>query len=542
MSFNFADLFEMAVDARGDEDCLVIGDERRSFREMESNANRLAHHLKKQGVKPNDHVGIYAQNCVEWVESIWAVLKIRAAFVNINYRYVERELSYLFDNSDIVALIYSQEYSDRVKAVVENDELPLLKHIIVIEDNSDVSYEGVASVVYKEALAQSSPERDFEPRSENDHYVIYTGGTTGMPKGVLWTHRNALFAFGGGTDMLTGEEYNVPGQVIESGLQMPGLCTFPVPPLMHAAGQLLLIIGAVHGRKSVLCKKFEAKTVLGLVQQEQVNIMFITGDAMAIPMSEELAKNGDNYDLSSVIMLASTAVSFSPEIKKGMFQYFPNGAIADALGSSEGGQSGMMTTTNSDDVDAADGTTIAPNKGTIVVDENFQPILAGSDTVGKVARKSYVPIGYYKDPDKSAETFITVNDERFTLTGDHAVVESDGSVRLLGRGTFCINTGGEKVYPEEVEGAIKSHSTVYDALVVGVEDQRWGSKVTAVVSLQSGPTISAEDIQQHCRGELADYKVPKEIVFSEKIERFPNGKPDYTWAKEQVLSASEDGS
>jgi acyl-CoA synthetase (AMP-forming)/AMP-acid ligase II len=537
MSFNLADLFEQAVDVRGDEDCLVVEGARRSYNEMEANANRLAHHLQKQGVKANDHVGIYAQNCVEWVESIWAILKIRAVFVNINYRYVERELSYLFDNSDIVALIYSQEYSERVKAVIEHDELPLLKHIIVIEDGSGVDYQSVASVVYNEALAHSSPERDFEPRSENDHYILYTGGTTGMPKGVLWNHRNALFAFGGGTDMLTRQEYTEPEQVIQSGMQMPGLCCFPVPPLMHAAGQLLLIVATVHGRKSVLCKKFDAKTVLNLVAKEKVNIMFITGDAMAIPLSEELAQAGANYDLSSLIMLASTAVSFSPEIKKGMFQYFPNAAIADALGSSEGGQSGMMTSANRAAVDATGGTTIAPNKGTLVVDDNFDPVLAGSGIVGKVARKAYVPIGYYKDPVKSAETFITVNGERFTLTGDHAVVESDGSVRLLGRGTFCINTGGEKVYPEEVEGVIKSHAQVYDALVVGVEDRRWGSKVTAVVALQPGATLSVAEIQQHCRDALADYKVPKQVVFADAIERFPNGKPDYSWAKQQVLAA-----
>jgi acyl-CoA synthetase (AMP-forming)/AMP-acid ligase II len=393
-------------------------------------------------------------------------------------------------------------------------------------------------VVYTEALALSSPERDFEPRSEQDHYMIYTGGTTGMPKGVLWTHRDVLFAFGGGTDMATGQEFESPEELMESAKQTPGLTCFPVAPLMHAAGQMLLITGTVHGRKSVLCKKFDAGTVWGLVEQEQVNIMFITGDAMAIPLAEELVQRGGQYDLSSLNMLASTAVTFSPHVKKTLFQRLQNTIIADALGSSEGGQNGMMISTNSAEVDATDGTTIAPTRGTLVIDENFQPVTAGSGVMGKVVRAGYVPLCYYKDPEKTAQTFVTVQDKRYTLTGDHALVESDGSIRLLGRGTFCINTGGEKVYPEEVEVAIKSHPAIYDALVVGVKDERWGARIVAVASLKAGAQLTAAALKEHCRGELAGYKIPRQLVIADKVERFPNGKPDYLWAKEMATKAT----
>lgn len=537
MEYNLADLFEHAVDNFGDREYIVAEGKRRTYAEMEERANRLAHHLLAQGVKPGDHVGIYAYNCVEWVETLWAVFKIRATWININYRYVEDELRYIFDNADLVALVHAREFAPRIAAV--RDTLPRLRHAIVIEDGTDAALDGLDSVDYEKALAAASPERDFGPRSPDDRYILYTGGTTGMPKGVVWRQEDVFFALGGGIDPVTNTRIDRPEAMVEKGLANPMQMTMmPIAPLMHGASQWSVMGGGVVGNRVVLMAKFDPKRVFELVEREHVTAIMITGDAMARPMLEALDEVGDDaYDLSSWIALSSTAALFSPSVKEDFMRRFPNLIVTEAIGASESGSNGY-TMIQAGKTAMKGGPTVTAIRDTVVLDDDFNPVEAGSGKVGKLARKGNIPIEYYKDPDKSAATFVTAPDgTRYSIPGDFATIEADGTITLLGRGSVSINSGGEKIFPEEVEGAVKSHPDVYDVVVVGVPDERWGARVCAVVEPRPGAKPTLDDVQTHCRTKIAGYKVPRELHLVDKVERSPSGKPDYRWAKDVATSA-----
>lgn len=537
MEYNLADLFEHAVDNFGDREYIVAEGKRRTYAEMEERANRLAHHLLAQGVKPGDHVGIYAYNCVEWVETLWAVFKIRATWININYRYVEDELRYIFDNADLVALVHAREFAPRIAAV--RDTLPRLRHAIVIEDGTDAALDGLDSVDYEKALAAASPERDFGPRSPDDRYILYTGGTTGMPKGVVWRQEDVFFALGGGIDPVTNTRIDRPEAMVEKGLANPVQMTMmPIAPLMHGASQWSVMGGGVVGNRVVLMAKFDPKRVFELVEREHVTAIMITGDAMARPMLEALDEVGDDaYDLSSWIALSSTAALFSPSVKEDFMRRFPNLIVTEAIGASESGSNGY-TMIQAGKTAMKGGPTVTAIRDTVVLDDDFNPVEAGSGKVGKLARKGNIPIEYYKDPDKSAATFVTAPDgTRYSIPGDFATIEADGTITLLGRGSVSINSGGEKIFPEEVEGAVKSHPDVYDVVVVGVPDERWGARVCAVVEPRPGAKPTLDDVQTHCRTKIAGYKVPRELHLVDKVERSPSGKPDYRWAKDVATSA-----
>jgi acyl-CoA synthetase (AMP-forming)/AMP-acid ligase II len=534
MEFNLADLFENAVDHFGSQECLVANGVRRSYAEMEARANRLAHHLAAQGIGPGDHVGIYALNCVEWVETLWAVFKIRAIWININFRYVEDELRYIFDNADLQALVYQRQFAPRVAAV--RDCMPRLVHSIAIEDGSDAGFEGLGSVAYEEAMASASPERDFAPRSPDDRYILYTGGTTGMPKGVVWRHEDVFFALGGGIDAQSGWKAKRPEDMV-SRAEAPGPRTFfSLAPLMHGASQWAVIGRSFVGHRNVLIDKLDPHRVWRVVEQEGVQALFITGDAMGRPLVEALDDEGASYDLSSLFLVTSTAAVFSPTVKEDFFRHLPNLIVIDSVGASEVGANGMRISTRNDTTTIGGGPTFKAGEGTCVLDENLRRIEPGSGEIGRIARSGYIPLEYYKDPEKTAETFVTGPDGvRYSIPGDFARVEADGAITLLGRGSVCINSGGEKIYPEEVEAAIKSHPDAYDALVVGVPDERWGSRVAAVVEPRAGTMPSLDAVQAHCRKKVAGYKVPRELHLVEKIERSPSGKPDYRWAKRIAL-------
>jgi 3-oxocholest-4-en-26-oate---CoA ligase len=534
MEFNLADLFEAAVDAFPDREYLVAEGRRLTYAQMEDRANRLAHHLAAQGVRKGEHVGIYALNSTEWVITAWAVFKLRAVWVNINYRYVHDELRYLFTNADLVALVHQRQFSPRVAALLP--ELPALRHVIVIDDDSQEPNPSEDAVDFEQALAAASPVRDFPARSGDDIYILYTGGTTGMPKGVVWRHEDVFFALGGGIDAMTGVRMERPEQMVEKGRAGGPLTFLPVAPLMHGATQWGVMGQSFTGNRIVLVAKFDPQEVWSLAAREKVNMIMITGDAMGKPLIEALDEPGADYDLSSLIGFTSTAALFSPAVKDEFFRHFPNLIMTDAIGSSESGNNGI-TRVLPGATAMKGGPTVTAVGESVVFDDALQLVKPGSGVIGKIARGGNIPLGYYNDPKKTAEVFITVDGRRFVMPGDFATIEADGSVTLLGRGSICINSGGEKIFPEEVEAVVRNHPDVMDAIVVGAPDERFGQRVAAIVEPRAGHTApSLEVVQEHCRGHVAGYKIPRQLHVVDKIERSPSGKPDYRWANAIVTS------
>ena len=534
MPYNFADLVEHTVDAVPDRVALVCADDRRTFAELEARTNALAHVLQDGGVQPGEHVGIYSLNSIQWVEAAVAITKIRAVPVNVNYRYVEDELRYLFDNADLTALVYAEEFGPRVAHV--RDELPLLKTLVMIEDGSGTDQGTLDPIPFEQAVTSGSPERDFGPRSPDDQVIIYTGGTTGMPKGVMWRGEDLFFALAGGIDPFTRIPVESEWVQSENAKASPGQLVFMnTPPLMHGAAFVGSFMQLFQGNINVLVPKFDPTDVWRVIARERVNSVLIVGDAMGRPMVESLEAieaAGEELDLSCLLSLSSSAAIFSPTVKQRYLDRFPNLVITDSIGATESGMNGIVTV-GKDNTAMKGGPTVTPMKDTVVLDDDLKPVQPGSGVIGKVARGGNIPLGYYKDPVKTAETWITAADgERYAMPGDFATVEEDGSITLLGRGSVCINTGGEKVYPEEVEQTLKAHPDVYDAIVVGVPDELWGQRVCAVVQPREGAAVTLDALGAHCRDHLAGYKVPKELHVVAEVQRSPSGKPDYPWAKD----------
>ncbi len=538
MAYNFADLFEHTVDAVPDRVGLACEGEHRTLAQLEDAGNRLAHHLIANGVQPGDHVGIYGLNSIQWVEALLGVVKARAVPVNINFRYVADELRYLFDNADLVALFYDARFGHLVAEV--RDELPLLKTMVRMDDGSGADDDGLGSVDLADALAANSAERDFGPRSDDDQVIIYTGGTTGMPKGVMWRSADIFFALAGGIDMITRQP--VPDE-FHHAQAAPGkapMVMMNIPPLMHGAAFVGTVGQMFQGNTCVLLPKFDPYEVWRTIEREKVNTILIVGDAMGRPMIEALAdmeSKGEVPDLSSLFAVSSTAAIFSSTVKDQFLDRFPNLIVTDSVGATESGFNGTIIVTKGQ-VNRGGGPTVNPMNDTLVLDDDLKPVEPGSGVVGKMARSGNIPIGYYKDPKKTAETFVIAADgKRYAIPGDFAMVEEDGSISLMGRGSVCINTGGEKVYPEEVEQVLKGHPAVYDCLVVGVTDERWGQKVTAVVQPRDDMTVELDDLSAHAKKHLAGYKVPRVLHLVDAIQRSPSGKPDYPWAKKLAEAA-----
>jgi len=529
MQFNLADLFEAVVDTVPTRDALVCGDSRLSFVELDRGANQLAHYLAQQGVAAGDHVGLYMYNGNEYLEAMLACFKIRAVPINVNYRYVESELLYIFDNADMVACIHHREFVPAIAAVREAAKT--LKVLVAVEDHSRADLAMIGAVEYTAAKAGQSSDRGFTQRSGDDYFVIYTGGTTGMPKGVMWPHKSIFFAaMGGGGHFSPLGACEQPEDIATRITEWP-MRGIALAPLIHGASWWYACIQLLAGNALILNhnRSFDGAAVWQIVADEKVNTLQIVGDAMAIPLLEALAKTPDRWDLSAVFSIGSGGAIFS-EVKQAAFKkYFPNVYLTNSFGSSESGQMGMDN--GSKKTAAGLGNVSRSDYMDVIVVEANPPRRAELGETGIFARLGYTSAGYYKDPVKTAETFIELEGKRYLLTGDAAKLETDGSITVLGRGSNCINSGGEKIFPEEVEGALKAHDGVYDALVIGLGDERFGSRVSAIIQPQQGSALDLYSIQEHCRKHIAGYKIPREIHLIAELPRAPSGKPDYKMAK-----------
>jgi acyl-CoA synthetase (AMP-forming)/AMP-acid ligase II len=504
----------------------VVDDRRLTFREVDERATRLAHHLAIQGVKAGDHVGLYLYNGPEYVEGLFAAYKLGAVPINVNYRYVEAELKYLFDNADLVGLVHGREFVPRIAAVKE--DCPKLVAFVAVEDGSNEDLGPIGGVEYEAALSAASSERDFAARSEDDLYILYTGGTTGMPKGVMWTQKDFFMSTIHPLLSLGGAQLDTPADIVDAAADGGGTVSFPIPPLMHGAALWVALMTVFGGNTLVLTsqRKMDPHAIWKTVEREKVMAITIVGDAMARPLIEALDDPGASYDLSGMYVLGSGGAMLSPAVKERIAERLPNVIVSDSIGASETGYQGSFA--GADDQGRPRFTMGAH---TTVLDDEGMPVTPGDGVVGRLARGGFVPIGYYKDPEKTASVFAEAGGQRWVLPGDMAMVEADGTITLLGRGSVSINTGGEKVFPEEVENALKSHADVFDVVVVGVPDRRWGERVAAVVKARPGASPTAEDLAEHAREHIAGYKVPREVHLVDEVVRSPSGKADYRWAK-----------
>jgi len=539
VALNIADLAEHAIDAAPDRVALICGDDQLTYAQLEEQANRLAHYLIDQGVKKDDKVGLYCRNRIEIVIAMLGIVKAGAILVNVNYRYVEGELEYLFENSDMVALVHERRYADRVANVLP--ETPNVKTVLVVEDGTEDptgDFRKYGGVEFHSAIAQGSPERDFGDRSADDIYLLYTGGTTGFPKGVMWRHEDIYRVLFGGTDFATGEFVKDEYDLAKAAAENPPMIRYPIPPMIHGATQSATWMSIFSGQTTVLAPEFDADEVWRAIHDHKVNLLFFTGDAMARPLLDTLQaiqKEGDgsdSLDLSSLFLLASTAALFSTSIKEKLLELLPNRVITDSIGSSETGFGGTSIVAKGEH--HMGGPRVTIDHRTVVLDEDGNEVEPGSGVRGVIAKKGNIPVGYYKDEEKTRQTFRIYNGVRYAIPGDYAEVEADGTVTMLGRGSVSINSGGEKIYPEEVEAALKGHPDVFDALVVGVPDPRFGQHVAAVVQPRDGARPTLAELDSFVRSEIAGYKVPRSLWFVDEVKRSPAGKPDYRWAKDQT--------
>ncbi len=544
MALNIADLFEHAVDAAPDNPALKVGDRIATYADLERDSNKLAHYLASRGVKAGDHVALYAKNSVEHVIGLLATLKLRAVTINVNYRYVEAELDYLFENADVVALLFERTYADLVsRCAPKHSRLATLVSLPDAPSDDDdrpvdaTELAAFGGVTLDDAVDGQSAERDFAERSADDIHMIYTGGTTGFPKGVMWRHEDFWRTLGGGLDFYTGEpleEYDQSRTATD-----PRMTTFPLSPLMHGGAQAGLLMHLFAGHLTVLEPRFDPQRTWEIIEQDKVQLIFMTGDAMALPLIDEYdrkAATGTPYDGSSLFAISSSAAIFSPPVKKRWMDVFTGAVFTDSIGATETGFTGMGL--QDKDAISTDGPVVTLGPSTVVIDDDNRPIDPSNvGAIGRIARGGSVPLGYYKDPEKSAKTFIEIDGARYSVPGDNARIEEDGKVTLLGRGSNCVNTGGEKVYPEEVEMAIKNHPSVYDTLVVGIPDPKFGQAVAAVVSIREGTTLELDELRTFLRDHLSGYKLPRSLTLVDEVPRNATGKAQYPAAKQIALDS-----
>jgi acyl-CoA synthetase (AMP-forming)/AMP-acid ligase II len=527
-SFNIADLFEALARAMPERTALVSGPRRQSFGELDQRADRLAEVLRGRGVGPGDHVGLHLYNGHEYVEGMVACFKLRAVPINLNYRYVAAELRPLCHDADLVGVITQRELLPVVADAVRGNRAA--STVIAVDEGSGVSVPGLEAHDYEQALAAATPRRDYPPRSGSDLWVIYTGGTTGRPKGVMWRHEDIFFAgLQGGRP--GGDPVSAPDEVVAHALDPDNaMRLLPAAPFIHGAAQLGAWISLFTGGPLVIQpgRSFDARRCVELIGEERLTTITLVGDAMARPIVDVLAAG--SYEVESLLAVASAGAILSPAVRDRLQELLPDALILNNFGSTETGHQGSAFPGSETGADGRP--SFAMDDHSLVVDDEMKPLAPGDGRIGRLARGGHIPLGYYKDEAKTAERFVTVDGKRYALPGDMATIEADGRITVYGRGSNCINTGGEKVFPEEVEEALKAHPEVFDALVVGLADERWMQRVAAVVQPRPGCAPDLATLQAHCRTVLAGYKVPRQLTLVATVERQPSGKPDYAWARE----------
>ncbi len=532
--WNFAEsVYRLGAGTRRDQPALIHGDLVISFAELRGRALGIASYLHGRGLAPGAHVGHYMRNSNAYLETFMGAAMAGLSHVNVNYRYREQELSDLCNGLDIQALVYDAEFADRVAAI--RDQLP--DGMVLIQVGGE---EGVADCLLESIY--SSPDDPFEPITSGDDLIlIATGGTTGLPKGTQWRHEDLWHSLRGTRRGPLGElEAENPPQnlgerlaLIDSIAQDPPFLS--LSPLMHGAGLMVAldVIGQGNPVATLPGKRFDADAALALIKQHQIASLVLVGDAFGLPLAEALGRRADENLLGSLKALVSSGAALGVESREALLAANPDLMVVDTLGSSEGAGYGLST---------PEPGVFIPMPTTRILDEDLQPLEPGSDTIGMAYSGGHLPIGYYNEPEKSAETFVTIDGTRYVRTGDRCRLREDGMLVLLGRDSTVINTGGEKVFTVEVEVAITTFPGITDALVVGLPHPRFGKQVVAVVE---GPGLSQENLdlaalREHLAAQLADYKLPRQVFVIESLQRAPNGKPDYgfvTAYAEQQLAA-----
>ena len=536
MEMHFATIWESIADRAGDRAAITHGPTTRTWAEYDDRAARIGAAYAAAGLRPDSKVGLFMYNSNEYMEAQFAAMKMRAVPININYRYIDEELRYLLENSDAEALVFHSSLGDRVANVI--DQLPNLKLVIEVDDGGS----GQVSTArrYDEVIASHEPAPRIE-RAEDDTYMLYTGGTTGMPKGVM-------YAIGGLTAGLGSSAFPLLGlptpteaqQIVDAAVSTEGaMVSLPCAPLMHGTGLWLgCFIPHLLGSEVITLtnRSLDSHEVLDTIERRGATSVTIVGDSFAKPLIaaiDEARPDGTPYDLSSVAIMQSSGVMWTSEVKQQLIERIEQVMLIDAMGSTEGSMGTQITMKGL----ATETGKFTQSPSTKVFTDDDRLVEPGSDEVGMVAAGGNVPFGYYKDEEKSAKTFRVIDGVRYSFPGDLAMVAADGALILLGRGSQVINSGGEKIFPEEVEEAVKRVDGVIDCLVVGVDDDKFGQAVTAVASVAEGTTVEESTVIDSVKQELARFKAPKSVVFVDHVPRAPNGKADYTTARQYAMDA-----
>ena len=537
MGFNLAEINEAIAATIPDRECIVFRDRRITWRQFNLRTRQLANfligrelgcHQERAGLQNfesgQDHLGVYLYNGNEYLEAMVGAYKARVAPFNVNYRYVESELIYLLNDADCHGLIYHARFAPTLQKI--RGELPHLKLLLQVADESGNALLPGA-IDYEDALRQSSDARPAMDWSGDDLYILYTGGTTGMPKGVLWRQEDIFFGALGGQPL--GAPKYVSLESVVAAAQGGTLRALPAPPFMHGASHWMAF-NTLHQGSTVVIQDhpshLDPDDIWSTIERENIGFLTIVGDAFGRPLLDQLDKK--TYNLSNFRVLLSGGAILTPALKQAFLDKISHLMIIDGFGASETGGHGSQVTMAG--VKATTGTFRMNEDTTVLKDDLTGPLTPGSEESGWLARRGHVPLGYFKDAEKTARTFPVVNGMRYAVPGDHAKLAADGTIVVLGRGSVSINSGGEKIYPEEVEQALKHHPSVYDAVVVGTPNDRFGQQVTAVVQARAGEVPPEAELIEFCAHHLARYKLPKAVLYVDEMVRSPSGKADYRWA------------